>query len=102
MGGAGPGHADHRLQRGQFAVRGFTEALIEDLRSNAPQVRVAVLMPGHVGTDIIGNTLRAHGKDPEQMTEAQLKAMIPVDARAGLPRRACCPRTPPPRICAGC
>jgi short-subunit dehydrogenase len=51
----------------KFAVRGFTEALIEDLRSNAPQVRVAVVMPGHVGTDIIGNTLRAHGKDPDQM-----------------------------------
>ena len=41
-------------------------------------------MPGHVGTDIIGNTFRAHGKDPEQMTEAQLREMIPADARAGL------------------
>jgi short-subunit dehydrogenase len=51
----------------KFAVRGFTEALIEDLRGNAPQVRVAVVMPGHVGTDIIGNTLRAHGQDPDQM-----------------------------------
>jgi short-subunit dehydrogenase len=68
----------------KFAVRGFTEALIEDLRTNAPQVRVAVVMPGHVGTDIMGNTLRAHGKDPEQMTEAQLKEMIPAGARAGL------------------
>jgi NAD(P)-dependent dehydrogenase (short-subunit alcohol dehydrogenase family) len=65
-------------------VRGFTEALIEDLRTNAPQVRVAVVMPGHVGTDIIGNSLRAHGKDPEQMTEAQLKEMIPARALAGL------------------
>ena len=45
---------------------------------------LAVVMPGHVGTDILGNTLRAHGKDPEQMTEAQLKEMIPGDARAGL------------------
>ena len=65
-------------------MRGFTEALIEDLRSNAPQVRVAVVMPGHVGTDIIGNTFRAHGKDPEQMTEAQLREMIPADARVWL------------------
>jgi NAD(P)-dependent dehydrogenase (short-subunit alcohol dehydrogenase family) len=68
----------------KFAVRGFTEALIEDLRSNAPEVRVAVVMPGHVGTDIVGNTFRAHGKDPVQLTEAQLKEMIPADARAGL------------------
>jgi NAD(P)-dependent dehydrogenase (short-subunit alcohol dehydrogenase family) len=43
----------------KFAVRGFSEALIEDLRVNAPHVRVAVVMPGHVGTDIIASSLRA-------------------------------------------
>jgi NAD(P)-dependent dehydrogenase (short-subunit alcohol dehydrogenase family) len=80
----GPGVPNTAYSAAKFAVRGFTEALIEDLRSNAPQVRVAVVMPGHVGTDIIGNTFRAHGKDPEQMTEAQLREMIPADARAGL------------------
>jgi NAD(P)-dependent dehydrogenase (short-subunit alcohol dehydrogenase family) len=63
----GPGLPNTAYCAAKFAVRGFTEALIEDLRSNAPQVRVAVVMPGHVGTDIIGNTLRAHGKDPDQM-----------------------------------
>ena len=80
----GPGMPNTAYCAAKFAVRGFTEALIEDLRTNAPQVRVAVVMPGHVGTDILGNTLRAHGKDPEQMTEAQLTEMIPADARAGL------------------
>ena len=63
----GPGMPNTAYCAAKFAVRGFTEPLIEDLRSNAPQVRVAVVMPGHVGTDIIGNTLRAHGKDPDQM-----------------------------------
>jgi NAD(P)-dependent dehydrogenase (short-subunit alcohol dehydrogenase family) len=63
----GPGMPNTAYCAAKFAVRGFTEALIEDLRSNAPQVRVAVVMPGHVGTDIIGNTLRAHGKDPDRM-----------------------------------
>ena len=63
----GPGMPNTAYCAAKFAVRGFTEALIEDLRSNAPQVRVALVMPGHVGTDIIGNTLRAHGKDPDQM-----------------------------------
>jgi NAD(P)-dependent dehydrogenase (short-subunit alcohol dehydrogenase family) len=63
----GPGMPNTAYSAAKFAVRGFTEALIEDLRSNAPQVRVAVVMPGHVGTDIIGNTFRAHGKDPDQM-----------------------------------
>src|SRR6266702_819835 len=80
----GPGMPNTAYCTAKFAVRGFTEALIEDLRTNAPQVRVAVVMPGHVGTDIVGNTLRAHGKDPETMTEAQLKEMIPADALAGL------------------
>ena len=80
----GPGMPNHAYSAAKFAVRGFTEALIEDLRTNAPQVRAAVVMPGHVGTDILGNTLRAHGKDPQQMTEAQLKEMIPADARTGL------------------
>jgi NAD(P)-dependent dehydrogenase (short-subunit alcohol dehydrogenase family) len=80
----GPGMPNNAYSTAKFAVRGFTEGLIEDLRTNAPQVRVAVVMPGHVGTDIIGNTLRAHGKDPGQITEAQLKEMIPADARAGL------------------
>ena len=98
----GPGMPNTAYGAAKFAVRGFTEALIEDLRSNAPQVRVAVVMPGHVGTDIVGNTFRAHGKDPERMTEAQLKEMIPADARAGLPPRGCWPRAPPPRTCARC
>jgi NAD(P)-dependent dehydrogenase (short-subunit alcohol dehydrogenase family) len=80
----GPGMPNTAYSAAKFAVRGFTEALIEDLRTNAPQVRVAVVMPGHVGTDILANTLRAHGKDPEQMTEAQLTEMVPADARAGL------------------
>src|SRR6266699_6860432 len=57
----GPGMPNTAYGTAKFAVKGFTEALIEDLRVNAPQVRVAVVMPGHVGTDIIANTLRAHG-----------------------------------------
>ena len=36
----------------KFAVRGFSEALMCDLRENAPHVGVAVVHPGHVGTDI--------------------------------------------------
>src|SRR5262249_35783507 len=64
-------------------VRGFSEALIEDLRTNAPQVRVAVVMPGHVGTDIVANSLRARGlPEPEQMSEAQLEGLIPRDVQA--------------------
>jgi len=54
------------------------------LRSNAPQVRVAVVMPGHVGTDIIVNTLRAHGlPEPERMTDAQVTELIPAEVAPG-------------------
>jgi NAD(P)-dependent dehydrogenase (short-subunit alcohol dehydrogenase family) len=45
----------------KFAVKGFSEALIEDLRVHAPHVRVAVVMPGHVATDIVANSLMAFG-----------------------------------------
>ncbi len=72
----GPGMPNHAYCTAKFAVKGFTEALIEDLRNNAPQVRVAVVMPGHVGTDIVLNTMRAHNLIPESedLTEAQLEA----------------------------
>jgi short-subunit dehydrogenase len=71
----------------KFAVKGFSEALIEDLRANAPQVRVAVVMPGHVGTDIVANTLRARGlPEPEHMSDAQLNELIPRGAQAALIR----------------
>ena len=75
----GPGMPNTAYATAKFAVKGFSEALIEDLRVNAPQVRVAVVMPGHVGTDIIANTLRAHGlPEPERMTDAQLTELIPA------------------------
>jgi NAD(P)-dependent dehydrogenase (short-subunit alcohol dehydrogenase family) len=85
----GPGMPNTAYSAAKFAVRGFTEALIEDLRSNAPQVRVAVVMPGHVGTDIIGNTLRAHGKDPRQPRgRLRLRRAVPR-AGAVMNRKAC-------------
>jgi NAD(P)-dependent dehydrogenase (short-subunit alcohol dehydrogenase family) len=69
----------------KFAVKGFTEALIADLRANAPQVRVALVMPGHVGTDIIANSLRARGfPAPEQMSDEQVEELIPSGAQAKL------------------
>ena len=81
----GPGMPNSAYATAKFAVRGFSEALIEDLRSNAPQVRVAVVMPGHVGTDIVANSIRARGlPEPAQMSDAQIEELIPRDARDGL------------------
>ncbi len=83
----GPGMPNTAYSTAKFAVRGFSEALIEDLRAHAPDVRVAVVMPGHVGTDIVANSLRARGlPEPEQMSDAQLEELIPGTAQAGLIR----------------
>ncbi len=45
----------------KFAVKGFTEALITDLRLNAPHVKCSVVMPGHIGTNIAINSMRDAG-----------------------------------------
>ena len=40
----------------KFAVKGFSEALLDDFRMNAPHLGVSVVMPGHIGTSIAINT----------------------------------------------
>lgn len=60
--GAGWPHTAYSTAR--FAVKGSSEGLIEDLSTNAPHVRVVVVMPGHVGTNIVANSARALGRDP--------------------------------------
>jgi len=83
----GPGMPNNAYCTAKFAVRGFSEALVEDLRTNAPNVRVAVVLPGHVGTDIIANSFLARGLPlPDQMSEAQVAELIPPDAQAKLIR----------------
>ncbi len=81
----GPGRPNSAYATAKFAVRGFSEALIEDLRCNAPGVRVCVVMPGHVGTNIVANSMRARGlPEPEHMSDGQLEELIPRGAQAGL------------------
>ena len=88
----GPGMPQTAYSTAKFAVRGFSEALIEDLRVHAPQVKVAVVMPGHVGTDIIVNSLRARGlPDPQRMSDAQVEELIPNGARSALTRAGALP-----------
>jgi NAD(P)-dependent dehydrogenase (short-subunit alcohol dehydrogenase family) len=79
----------------KFAVRGFTEALIEDLRSNAPQVRVALVLPGHVGTNIVTNSLIARGLPaPEHMSDAQAEELVPPGVREALAQAGALPEKP--------
>jgi NAD(P)-dependent dehydrogenase (short-subunit alcohol dehydrogenase family) len=91
----GPGQPNTAYATAKFAVKGFTESLVEDLRSNAPQVRVVLVMPGHVGTDIIANSWRAQGlPEPEAMTPETLDELLPLRARAGLVKVGWIPRDP--------
>ena len=81
----GPGMPNTAYSAAKFAVRGFTEALIEDLRVHAPHVRVALVLPGHVGTGIMANTRRVHGQPgPEDVGQADLDKARAVLGGAGL------------------
>jgi NAD(P)-dependent dehydrogenase (short-subunit alcohol dehydrogenase family) len=90
----GPGLPQTAYATAKFAVRGFTEALIEDLRSNAPHVRAVLVIPGHVGTNIVVNSFRARGlPDPEHMSDAQLQELIPREVQARLIRAGLLPES---------
>jgi NAD(P)-dependent dehydrogenase (short-subunit alcohol dehydrogenase family) len=68
----GPGRPHTAYSAAKFAVKGFTEALITDLRINAPHVRASVVMPGHIGTGIVLNSMRYFGIDPKHLDAEQL------------------------------
>jgi hypothetical protein len=58
----------------KFAVKGFSEALVTDLRLNAPHVGVSVVMPGHIGTSIAINSAQVLGRPPAlEMSEEDIK-----------------------------
>lgn len=60
----------------KFAVKGFSEALINDFRINAPHLKVSVVMPGHIGTDIAINSGKILGEDdPMDITDEALVAV---------------------------
>ena len=58
----------------KFAVKGFSEALVTDLRMNAPHVGVSVVMPGHIGTSIAINSGKVLGRPAAlDMSEEDIK-----------------------------
>jgi NAD(P)-dependent dehydrogenase (short-subunit alcohol dehydrogenase family) len=68
----GPGTPHTAYSAAKFAVKGFTEALMVDLRLNAPHIQASVVMPGHIGTQIVHNSFREHGRNPKELTEEQI------------------------------
>jgi NAD(P)-dependent dehydrogenase (short-subunit alcohol dehydrogenase family) len=81
----GPGVPHTAYSTAKFAVKGFSEALIEDLRVHAPHVKVAVVMPGHIGTDIVLNSRRVLGNpEVDDIAVADLERMRAQLTRRGL------------------
>jgi NAD(P)-dependent dehydrogenase (short-subunit alcohol dehydrogenase family) len=95
----GPTRPHTAYSAAKFAVKGFTEALINDLRLNAPHVKCSVVMPGHVGTSIMRNSrkiltgrsldemsgpdfaharkaIAATGMDASALTDEQIRALL--------------------------
>jgi NAD(P)-dependent dehydrogenase (short-subunit alcohol dehydrogenase family) len=69
----------------KFAVKGFTEALVTDLRLNAPHVKCSVVMPGHIGTAIAGNSRKVlAGHDEDTLSPDELKRARKRIGRMGL------------------
>jgi NAD(P)-dependent dehydrogenase (short-subunit alcohol dehydrogenase family) len=63
----------------KFAVKGFTEALITDLKINVPHIRCSVVVPGHIGTSIPLNSRKIQGGnlsdeiDAKQIAQARAR-----------------------------
>jgi NAD(P)-dependent dehydrogenase (short-subunit alcohol dehydrogenase family) len=75
----GPGVPHTAYSAAKFAVKGFTEALMEDFRVNAPHVKVAVVMPGHIGTDIVLNSRELLGVDLDEARTQMARRGIATD-----------------------
>jgi len=75
----GPDAPHTAYSAAKFAVKGFTEALITDLRVNAPHVSCALVMPGHIGTSIALNTYDAH-KMPAALVAVMRARMVKAGA----------------------
>ena len=103
----GPNVSHTSYAAAKFAVKGFTEALVTDLRLTAPHIKCSVVMPGHIGTSIAANSRKVQmgtesddlsaeeiaqtreratsaGMDLSQVTDAMISAMATERARSFL------------------
>jgi NAD(P)-dependent dehydrogenase (short-subunit alcohol dehydrogenase family) len=69
----GPGIPHTAYCAAKFAVKGFSEALITDLAVNAPHVKVSLVMPGHIGTSIVLNSMKVlRGREAGDMSAEEV------------------------------
>ncbi len=95
----GPGRPHTAYCAAKFAVKGFSEALMTDLAVNAPHIKCSVVMPGHIGTEIVANSrkilsgdaidvpavrkaLSAQGVSLAAMSDDQVRAMVTAQGNA--------------------
>jgi NAD(P)-dependent dehydrogenase (short-subunit alcohol dehydrogenase family) len=72
-----PGVSHTAYSAAKFAVKGFTEALVTDLRNYAPHIKASVVMPGGVGTPIGANSRRVlTGDDFTDGARAKMRARL--------------------------
>jgi NAD(P)-dependent dehydrogenase (short-subunit alcohol dehydrogenase family) len=70
----GPDRPHTAYSAAKFAVKGFTEALITDLRVNAPHIKCSVVMPGHIGTNIVANSrMVLAGRDTPRLSDLEVR-----------------------------
>ncbi len=82
----GPRTAHTAYSTAKFAVKGFSESLMVDCRLNAPHVKVAVVMPGHIGTSIVFNTQKVLGKSEiATMSPEEVARVRDILVQRGLP-----------------
>ncbi len=81
----GPATAHTAYSAAKFAVKGFTEALITDLRLNAPHIKCSVVMPGHIGTSIVANSRKIlSGNAGEELAPAEIERVRARIAQTGV------------------
>ena len=81
----GPSVSHTAYAAAKFAVKGFTEALITDLRLNAPHIRASVVMPGHIGTSIVANSRKVlTGREEDQLSAEDVERARARIARSGV------------------
>ena len=70
----GPGVSHTAYAAAKFAVKGFSEALMTDLKLNAPHIKCSVVMPGHIGTSIVSNSRKIQsGSESERLTDVEIQ-----------------------------
>jgi NAD(P)-dependent dehydrogenase (short-subunit alcohol dehydrogenase family) len=81
----GPSVSHTAYAAAKFAVKGFTEALVTDLRLNAPHIKCSVVMPGHIGTMIAGNSRKViRGTDDSTLAADEIARARARMAKAGM------------------